>query len=296
MNFAALLVGTRVMKLLSGILGLTLSSVVALASANAADMYRAPEGVGGYKDGPVPYVNWTGFYVGGNVGYGWGANTGSGYTSFSDPGVGGVASFFSSGGNVLPGVSPAGVLGGGQIGYDYQVSSKVVAGFVADIQAADIKASGSGSSSIGNFKNITESNSAQVDWFGTVRAKLGFLVTSNLLVYGTGGLAYGEVKGSTGLNDPSFNGGANPISFAGSKTLTRTGWAAGAGLEYALTPKWIVGVEYLHVDLGSISVTETQATGAVSTGDTFTSKSKFSDDIARLLVNYKFTPGYEPLK
>lgn len=262
----------------------------ALSAAPAALAADMPEPAPVYAKAPAvaAVYDWTGFYVGGNIGYGWGANTGKGYTSFTDLDIGGVADFFAAGGNVLPGVSPTGVIGGGQIGYDWQVSPVWIVGLVADIQGSNMRASATGAASIGGFTGITESNSAKVDWFGTVRGRVGF-VASNLLIYGTGGLAYGQVRANTALNDPSAGGG--PISFAGSTTSTRTGWSAGAGVEYALTHNWRVGAEYLHVDLGTLSVTETHATGfAAPIADTFTSRSKFSEDIARLLLNYRFGP------
>jgi len=99
------------MKLLSGIAGLALTSVVALASANAADMYRAPDG-GSYKDGPAyAAVNWSGLYVGANVGYGESANT-----DYLDP---------------------TGAFGGAQIGYNFQ-RGNIVFGIEADFEGAGI--------------------------------------------------------------------------------------------------------------------------------------------------------------
>ena len=228
--------------------------------------------------------NWTGWYVGGNIGYGWGENTGAGYSSFTDVGIGGLAGFMAAGGNVLPGLSPQGVVGGAQIGYNWQLSPGWVIGVVADLQAADISASGANGVSIGAFTGIVESKSVKTDWFGTVRGKLGFAV-NNVLVYGTGGFAYGGVKATTSFNDPSFGGGA--LVFAGSSSATNTGWAAGAGFEYALTRNWSIGAEYLFVDLGSLTVTETRVSGPAN-ASTFTSVSKFRDNIARVLVNYRF--------
>jgi outer membrane immunogenic protein len=216
-------------------------------------------------------------------------NTGSGYTSFNDVDIGGVAGFFANGGNVLPGVKPSGVIGGGQIGYDWQFAPLWVLGFVADIQASDMRDSATAAApNIGNFTSITESNSARVDWFGTVRAKAGFVANNNWLIYGTGGLAYGHVHANTAFNDPSFDASLVPVTFTGATSDTKTGWTAGAGIEYALSPNWTVGAEYLYVDLGTISVTETQATGAATLASTFTSGSKFRDNIARLIINYKF--------
>jgi outer membrane immunogenic protein len=232
---------------------------------------------------PVSAYNWTGFYVGGNVGYGWGQNTGAGYTSFADPiGSFNIPFYFAGGGNQLPGTTPRGVIGGGQIGYDWQITPLLVLGVIGDLQASGLKASAITTGIFPGFGGgpTTQTNSNKENWFGTVRGKVGYAI-NNVLLYGTGGLAYGAVNSSTSLTCP----GCAPASvFAGASSSTRVGWAAGAGLEYGLTAHWIVGVEYLHVDLGSISVT------AASPGfpqATFTSQSKFSEDIARFVLNYK---------
>ncbi len=268
-----------------------LAGIIALFAFAAADVARAADMPAKAPPAPAPVstYNWTGWYVGGNIGYGWGANTGNGYTSFIDPAVILFGpDFFALGGNVLPGVDPHGITGGGQIGYDWQVSPLWVLGVVADLQASSMKASAIGAASIGAFTGITESNSAQVDWFGTVRGKVGY-AANNFLVYGTGGLAYGEVKANTGFNDPS--NGAGAVNFAGSTSSTKAGWSLGGGVEYALSSSWRVGAEYLYVNLGTISTTETQSTRlAIPTGDTFTSNSKFNENIARVFINYKFSP------
>lgn len=255
-------------------------SLILTSTAFAADM--------AVKARPAPPVaavyNWTGFYIGGNVGYGWGENTGAGYSSAVDAGIGGLLPFLAAGGNVLPGLEPRGVIGGGQIGYNWQVAPAWVLGVVADIQASDIKASGTRVVSIGGFADIAQSKSVRTEWFGTVRGKAG-LAVNNVLLYGTGGLAYGEIKASTSFNDPSFGGG--PIVFAGSASAIRAGWTVGAGLEWGFAPNWTAGFEYLYMDLGSLTVTETRVSGPAN-ASTFTSVSDFRDHIARVLVNYKF--------
>ncbi len=187
-------------------------------------------------------------------------------------------------GNVLPNLSPSGVLGGVQIGYNWMLSPSFVAGIVADIQAADISDTGARNVSIGAFANITQSKSVSTDWFGTVRGKLGF-AANNVLFYGTAGVAYGRVKASTSFNDPSFGGG--PVVFAGSNSETNTGFTVGAGIDWALTQNWVIGAEYLHVDLGDITVREARVSGPAN-ATTFTSNSKVRNDIGRLTINYKF--------
>ena len=120
----------------------------------------------------------------------------------------------------------------------------------------------------------------QTDWFGTVRVKTGW-AQNNWLAYLTGGLAYGHVQTSGSWTSPAG------LSFAGSNTTTKTGWAAGAGLDYGVTRNWTVGVEYLYVDLGHVSYTETSTNGA-ATLTTLTVSNRDDMHIARLTANYKF--------
>ena len=136
---------------------LTAASVIALtASANAADLYRGAPAAGGYKDTPNIGVTWTGFYFGANGGYGW--------SNKEDP------------------IKPDGGFGGGQIGYNIQ-QGNIVFGVESDFEGADITKDG-----IVSGRNVT----AKMDWFGTVRGRLGYAY-DRALIYGTGGFAYGEI-------------------------------------------------------------------------------------------------------
>jgi outer membrane immunogenic protein len=174
-----------------------------------------------------------------------------------------------------------------QIGYDWQFASSWVLGVVADIQASGMRDSASAVVSLNGFLNNVQANTASIDWFGTVRARLGVLVSPSLLVYGTAGLAYGEVKANTFQSNP--NNGLGPVTFAGATSDTNFGWAGCIGIDYALTSNWRVGLEYLHIDLDSLSVTARQASrfNAV-TLNTFTSTPDFNADIVRVTLNYKF--------
>jgi outer membrane immunogenic protein len=87
-----------------------------------------------------------------------------------------------------------------------------------------------------------------IDWFGTARLRVGFLPTCRLLLYGTGGLAYGDVNFSADTNYVNS-------AFPASASETKVGWTAGAGAEFALTRRWSVKVEYLYFDLGDESST-----------------------------------------
>jgi outer membrane immunogenic protein len=234
-------------------------------------------------------VNWTGFYIGGNLGYGWGSDTGSGFNSFTDIPVGGsffgAAGYFGAGGNVLPGVTPKGVIGGGQIGYNWQNNPAWVWGLVADFQASGMKDSASATVTPPGFVNTIQTNDSKIDWFGTVRGRAGF-TSANWLLYGTGGLAYGKVRTDTRLDCAPC---APPQFFAGSTSQTKAGWTLGAGLELAMFPHWTVGAEYLYFDLGKITTTAALVSGTNS-GTTFASESAFRGSIVRMTFNYKFAP------
>lgn len=232
------------MKLLSGIVAATLTSVVALASANAADMYRAPD-VGGYKDGPAYVgVNWSGLYVGVNGGYGWNADTN---------------------GNL---VDPSGGFGGGQIGYNFQ-RGNIVFGVEADFEGADIQDSATTAS--GKTAN------SNMDWFGTVRGRLGYAF-DRALIYATGGLAYGDVTTS-----------GTVFRYPASVSETQTGYVLGAGIEYKITPNLSVKGEYQFIDLDASAANGAGPLAISNSNDT-------QVNTFRVGVNYFVGGVYEPLK
>ena len=190
--------------LLSGVAALGL---IAAGAASAADLPS--------RKGPVvapvyvPVFTWTGFYVGANAGYGWGNVNLNGWAN----NIGDLDGF----------------VGGGQVGYNYQIGQFVV-GLEADIQGADL---GTGRDVFGD--------SVKTEYFGTVRARVG-VAFDRFLPYVTGGWAYGNVK-------TSIPG----LAFSSDRTHTG-GWAVGAGVEYAFTNNLIGGVEYLYVDLGEKNI------------------------------------------
>jgi outer membrane immunogenic protein len=149
-------------------------------------------------------------------------------------------------------------------------------GLEADIQGADIKDSVSAPVNMANFHPLFGNFSAtqKIDWFGTVRGRLGYFLHPDWMVYATGGLAYGQVKESANLaltfantaiafgvggfsfacvnapvGPPPFAGG--PVCFDGSHSRTSVGWTAGAGTEFKLTQNMTAKVEYLYVNLGN---------------------------------------------
>lgn len=175
--------------------------IVAAGAASAADLPSRK----GPVEAPiyVPAFTWTGFYVGANAGYAWGNVNADGFANIGDI---------------------DGFIGGGQVGYNYQMGQFVL-GLEADIQGADLS---SGDNLFGAR--------VKTDYFGTVRARVGFAY-DRFLPYITGGWAYGNVK-------------TDIVGFGSSDNSHTGGWAVGGGLEYAFTNNLIGGVEYLYVDLG----------------------------------------------
>lgn len=192
---------------------------------------------GGWGDGPsYAVVNWSGLYFGANVGYGWSENADN--------------------------LDPTGGFGGGQIGYNFQ-SGNLVFGLEADFQGSGISDSVPGDKS-------------SLDWFGSVRARLGFAV-HNALVYSTAGFGYGQVHN----NGCIFNFGCG--------TETQSGWVIGGGVEYKLAPSWSVRAEYLYYDLDAPF---SSPVGPL--GDGLGDRTQFST--FRIGVNYFIGQSYGPLK
>jgi outer membrane immunogenic protein len=120
----------------------------------------------------------------------------------------------------------------------------------------------------------------KIDWFGTVRGRAGVLVTPKVLLYATGGLAYGEVNSSESI-------GVVPTAF--SRSTTNVGWTVGAGVEGAIGGNWTAKLEYLYVDLGNVSgsfLTTNAAFGGGVLASNYSSR--ITDNVLRVGFNYRF--------
>ena len=260
-------------------------AAASLGAAVAADLppaYKAP------VKAVAPASSWTGFYIGGNVGYGWDSGS-SGVSALStDAALAPVLAAILAAGSYPTSLSPSakGVIGGGQIGYNWQLPSQWLIGLEADLQGSGIKGSASQTLSPALFDMTSTGVTKSIDWFGTVRGRVGFLVTPQWLLYGTGGLAYGETKSSFTTTDLSFGCVPNATLCAnGASSGIRAGWTAGAGAEAMLAPNWSVKVEYLYVDLGGRSMNIPAFTLPAIV---FGASSPFREQIARVGLNYHF--------
>jgi outer membrane immunogenic protein len=244
---------------------LVLAITVLIASAAASGASAAPM--------PVPFT-WTGFYFGGQIGAGI-ARTSSSFSGFDA-------------GDTAPAVSPngAGLIVGGQVGYNRQIGFWL-AGLETDIAGAFIKGNASSISPNTFFTVPTEQD---INWFGTLRGRVGILPTERLLLFAAGGLAYGGVA----VSSISLAVGGNCITSScgtGSASATRTGPTVGGGFEYAWSNYATFKAEYLYVDLGTLSVTY-PITLAVSKA---TTTSTFAANIVRVGLNIKLdAPGFGP--
>jgi outer membrane immunogenic protein len=253
-------------------------------SANAADMRRpAPA----YAPPPPPVYNWTGGYWGGNVGYSWGHAKVDGATRITNLGVAVAGTTFSESQKI------DGVIGGLQTGYNYQFGAWVW-GWETDFQWSGQKG---GSTFTGTLATVvgpvpaTLTTDHKLEWFGTARSRLGFLWGQNVLVYGTAGIAYGQVKDSAILNV-----GAAPVTAATIDTFkdVKAGWTAGAGIEGALGGGWSAKLEYLYIDLGKTELTSATAVNVAGVGTVIATASqtfRTTDNIVRVGLNYKWGPG-----
>ena len=264
------------MRKVSGLVGATL---LFAGPALAADLpVKAP------TMPLAPVLGWTGFYIGGNVGYGWGDQ---GVNFSGDPHIGPliangiVASSLAS--------RPSDPIGGVQAGYNWQ-TGPVVFGFETDIDASSIAKSES-FTSLGTTTRPDWLTSAdqELNFLGTVRGRLGYTITPSLLAYGTGGFAYGGANVDTTVTSSTHGATTTTCpNFCGGRGLspTLTGWAAGGGLEYMVTPNWSLKAEYLYFDLGTLAQTYGDNAGR-PLGVVGTS-TEFKGSIARIGANYKF--------
>ena len=216
----------------------------------------------------VPY-SWSGFYLGANVG----GSIGRSKTNVNDAPAGATY-------NETTYLSAAGAIGGVQAGYNWQTNLPLLGSTVFGLET-DIQGSGATTSSCiagCALNNAFAVNASQkIDWFGTVRGRIG-LATGPVLSYVTGGYAYGRVNTSGNLTN-NFGTVSNPFS----NDATRGGYVLGSGVEASLGGNWTGKLEYLYVNLGKSS------TGLISpAGNATTVTAQTRENVFRGGINYAF--------
>lgn len=206
-----------------------IATALSLGVAHAADLrpaYKAPP-----APAPIPVFSWTGCYIGGHVGYGWGDK------SWTDPIIAPGFEFAHT--------KPDGFVGGGQIGCDYQTGPWV---FGIEGQATWTDLSASSPDLLSATGTIATS---KIDALGTITGRVGYAFDRSLW-YVKGGAAWARDKYS----------GADLIGPLYSASETRWGWTIGGGWEYAFAPNWSFKVEYNFMDFGDKNTTFTNFAGA----------------------------------
>jgi outer membrane immunogenic protein len=258
-----------------------IAAVASLLSTGAVAADLAPY----TKAAPVyvaPIYNWTGFYIGGNVGYSWGRSrdtatltTGAGTVLFTD-----VASSRMDG-----------VVGGGQMGYNYQTANWLW-GIETDFQGTGQRSNHLftcptgvctppfGVVAVFPGPAVPVAYSQKLEWFGTFRGRVGVAVVPTVVLYATGGFAYGDVKTNATV------AGVGPAS----SDNVQVGWTVGGGVEAALgNSAWTAKLEYLYMDIGRANGTIATTTGALGGGTLVaTYNSRITDNIVRVGLNYRF--------
>lgn len=308
---------------------------------------------------PPPPPMWTGFYAGLNAGYGWGTNgptapslinagswsvTTTTITFPPQTGIFGNSFLGSALVANSASMTQSGFIGGGQFGYNYQLNENFVVGFEADFQGTTYRGgtaiygglNGSSNYTIppdaGIFGNqqgaFLNSVSAGLDFLGTARGRIGYIIGPNILVYGTGGLAYGgawasvSISGASTLTPYAYQTGQPTAPYpapsqsyvgGGKSNNLLVGYSAGGGLEWMFVENWSLKAEALYYNLGNLNVSTTALAGpaygqilvnpglAVSqaysgsgaiTGHT---NVNYQGIIARMGVNYHFNWGATPV-
>jgi outer membrane immunogenic protein len=289
--------------------------VAAIAALITAQAFAADMPVKAPPPAPAPVPIWTGFYGGIQFGGGW-SNEAVNYSA-NDPNTARLLSGVLGGQPVPNGyrIPQSDAVGGVEAGYNWQAGPNWVLGLETDFSFAGMSGRASGTSVIDPTNSLTQSTTAEqsTDWYGTIRGRIGWLATPNLLLFGTGGFAYGRVDGTANLmfNSPltitlfgpplngfSFQCQTNTLCFTGSSAETRSGWTAGGGAEWLLDQHWSAKIEYQFVDLGTETVRFTAVAvctvTALCIGGPPTSPSSFNAafhdrfNVVRLGLNYHF--------
>jgi outer membrane immunogenic protein len=251
--------GAAVKNRVCAVVALVLCGAFGTSGAVAEEMTVAPAA---FITSPASRLPWTGFYIGGNGGFGWDR------ANVSYAANDAAAQAGTCGGGIKKCIpqatfSTSGPLAGGQAGFNWQMNSMWLIGMEADYQWADLAGNGASFSHLGIGAggpiNLNMMANQTINSFGTVRARTGAILANLLLLYGTGGLAFGRINetvngvaggtGSLAQGGFSYSCVAGTTCFAGSSSKMMVGWTVGGGVESALTSNLTLKGELLYVDL-----------------------------------------------
>jgi outer membrane immunogenic protein len=257
---------------------------------------------------PPPYVPlpWTGFYIGLNAGYTWSNSesvSSTGYALVFDAATGGAyeAALERVGTASLP-VKNDGFIGGLQVGYNFEFPNHSVAGLEGDIQGvagASNSVTGTSFTPVGVIDNYTAHLAAsnKLDFLGTLRGRYGYLFTPNLLVFGSGGFAFGGISTTASFAATDILGLASVFG-GDSLSTTDVGWAAGGGFEWEFLPHWTFKVEYFYYQLSKETASFGYLTQNVAGVPYASALTHFTitpeGSVVRAGINYLFTTEPPP--
>jgi outer membrane immunogenic protein len=234
----------------------------------------------------LPYLEWSGFYIGVNGGFGWGDSSAN-FSPNDAAALAGSCAGTAHGTCVSSDFLRQGAVAGGQIGYNWQINPLWLTGIEADYQWSDMNATTNSSPfQLANVGTTMAVASQSVESFGTVRDRMGVIIIKPLMLYGTAGAAVGRVSeqvsipvsGAGSVSSGGFSylcSAGSPACLLGSSTKTMVGWSGGAGAEYAISSRLTFKAELLYADLGPSQLkTAAQNTAAGAPPSSFTTASR----------------------
>ena len=251
-----------------------------------------------------PVFTWTGFYVGMNFGHAWTGSDPIAVASANalDLTAGGFGQASGLGGSGVTRARLDDYYFGGQAGYNWQFAEKFVAGLEGDIQGAGVRGGGglaNVTAAPGGFAVTSARLRRSLEHFGTVRGRFGYAVTPTILVYATGGLAYGGVNIISAMAQTLTPSTLFAKVAEGDRYENRLGWTIGGGAEMALGHNLSAKLEYLYYDLGSASFAVPLAftdltIGALQLINVMRVSTRFNGHLLRLGLNYRFDWSIPP--
>ena len=221
---------------------------------------------------PVPPPGWSGFYLGGHVGYGWHDDDFTKVLDFTN-------------GQQTGGIISRGWLGGGHVGHNWQFG-RMVASMEADAGFADIDGTSRPVTQAGFGGSQTDVLGDRIRFLATARARLGWLPLDNVMLYATGGPAFARMERTSSSAFTSVTGFRNDVQTTPSN---RFGGVIGAGAEWMpFGPNWIGRIEYLHYDFGRVRDVLTQASTNPAVLSASEHRGRQTLDVVRAGLSYKF--------